>query len=74
MVLDTLIKKRASVELKELPAVIPSMHSLDRDANILMMAEANDGDQVEQSSKLLDIAKHGVVQIDVGEVTVYFSS
>lgn len=74
VVVDTPMKKRASIELRKIPQQIASMHSSDRDANTSMVAEMEENVPTEKSFKWLNIAKHIVIQIDVGEVTVYVPS
>lgn len=74
VVVDTPMKKRASVELRKIPQALPSLHSSERDANTSMIAEPDENVPTVESFKWLDVAKHIVLQIDIGEVTVYIPS
>lgn len=73
IVLDTPVKKKANIETK-IPPAIPSVHSSsDRDANTSMIVEADESTEDKHVlSNLFQLAKHLVVQIDVGETVLYF--
>lgn len=76
VVLDTPIRRKVSVEAKKPLQAIPSVHSSsDRDAGASMVVEVTEDEGSEQpKTNLFDMLKRMVLQIDVGETTVYFPS